>query len=569
MANFPKLPLLLAAAPFFSQLTDCGGGTETPKRRFDAPQAVAVAPWGDSLPPALHAFVADTENRALRAIDVEDRDVEDRLPTSRSLAALVPQTGAAGVAEAIWGIDRNRGELVRVDLETALTPTVSDWTFTGSGFELDDLSARPGRAATSAWTVTYREGIDRWEVESISGVQNELAKTGDSYTSDEKEVRFRIRRTVDGAQAAEGDQFTFTTDNGLEAIGIGTGGNAVNLAAAGLDGTDAVLALEGPGSLIAFDLESRLAHQTFGLSIGAIPAGMASTPDGTALWVADLGNPVLYRIDTSAAPGAWTIATVPMPLPMRELAITGDGARLFALAADADDVFVFALPDATPVDLVGRTPEIDPLRLGVAIRTLSAARMPVVMRGNDVPGYPVIVSTHAGNLFFLNGSSGCVDWSSRRGPSVTGIRFRDSATTSNPTFDFDVFEVTTCGGFIRNENWTLTFNGLLDAWEVTGSLSGKQQAVLREGETYTTDLGEITMRIVGDPSLPSDDGDQFIFSITDGISPLSVGSVPERPAYGVVGEGEDATEYAFVPASGSDTVSQVNVERRRVSRTYR
>lgn len=568
MASFPKLPLLFAAVPLIGQFSDCGGGTDTPPRRFDAPQAVAMAPWGDELPPALHAFVADTENRALRAIDVEDRDVEDRLPTGRSLMALVPHVGPAGTADAVWGVDRNLGELVRLDLETALTPTVGDVTFTGSGFELVDLSVRAGRAATATWTVTWRDGIDRWEVRTEAGVQAKLARTGVDYTSDEKEVSFRIRRTGDAAPT-DGDQFTFTTDNGLEVIALGSAANAVNLAAAGIDGSDAVLALEGPGSLIAFDLESRLSHQTFGLAAGAIPAGMASSPDGSALWVTDLGNPVLYRLDTSGDASTWTLGTFPMPLPMRDVAVTGDGSRLFVLAADADDIFVFALPDLVPIDLAGRTPEIDPLRLGVAIRSIAAARTPVLMRGNDVPAYPVLVTTHAGNVFFLNGATGCVDYSTRRGPSVTGIRFRDSALPSNPTFDFDSFDVTTCGGVVRNENWTLTYNGLLDAWEVTGSLSGRQEGLLREGELYRTDLGEITMRILGDNSLPSDDGDQFIFSITDGISPLRVGLVPERPAFGVVGEDEDATEYAFIPASASDVVTQVNVERRRVSRTYR
>jgi len=41
---------------------------------------------------------------------------------------------------------------------------------------------------------------------------------------------------------------------------------------------------------------------------------------------------------------------------MRDVAITGDGARLFALAAEADDIFVFAIPDMLPVDFNGLTP---------------------------------------------------------------------------------------------------------------------------------------------------------------------------------------------------------------------
>lgn len=529
---------------------------------------MVVAPYGEALPPHAYAFVADDNNRALRTLDLDEHDREQRLPTGRRLMSLVAHTGAGGTADLVWAVDRDSGEVVRFTLAEALLPTATAPVFTDAGapsdVEMSEVRVVPGRTPSSTWTVTWREGLNRWEVRSAAGVDEELAKTNDGYTADERAVKFEIRRTGD-APPTDGDVFTFETDNGLDVVAVTTTGKAVGLAAVGPD--TAILSTDSPGSLVAFNQVTGIAEQTFALAPGAIPAGMELAPDGTSLWIADLGNPLVYRLETVGPTAAWTLTAFPVPISMRDLAVTGDGLRLFTLAADADDVFVFSLPDVLPVDLLGITPEVDALRLRTAIRSISGARQPHVMKGSGVPAYPVLLTTHAGNVFFLNGSTGCADYSDLTGPRLTGIRYRDSALPSNPLFDVSAFDVTSCGGFIHNENWTLTYNGLLDAWEVEGSVTGKQFRLLYEEQEYVTDRGELTLKLTGDPQLPSDDGDQFIFSVTDGISPLRVGLIPDRPAFALVGS--DAHEVAVVANAASDNVVQFDVRRRRVTKTYR
>lgn len=557
--------MILAAAPLLAMPT-CEGDRKI-KRHFDAPQSVALAPYGTSLPPHPYAFVGDDNNRAIRTIDLDDRDLEKRLPTGRRLTALVAHTGAAGIADVIWSVDRDSGELLRFTLAEALTPTATAPVFAGAGSSDLELTVNviPGRTPTSTWTVTYRAGFDRWEVRSVSGVNDELVKTGKVYTADEKEVKFRIDNNGD-ADPVDGDTFTFDTDNGMDVVAVTTSGKGVGLIAVGPD--TAVLSTDSSG-LIAFSQATGLVEQSFALPAGAIPGGMELAPDGLSLWVSDLGNPLVHRLNTAGAPSTWFLESFPAPLAMRDVAIAGDGRRLFALAADADDIFVFSLPAVRPIDLLGKTPEVDALPMRSAIRGIAGARRPHVMRGSGVPGYPILLTTHAGNVFFVNGATGCADYSDLRGPRLTGVRYRDSALPSNPSFDLDSLEMTSCGGFVRNENWVLTYNGLLDAWEVEGSVTGKQQGLLNEGELYETDRGELTMRIAGDAELPSDDGDQFIFSVSDGLRPLLVGLIPDRPVFQTVGTGEDEVEFAIIANSASDSVAQVNVLKRRVTKTFR
>lgn len=559
--------MVLAAAPSILSIPDCEG-EDPPRRHFDQPLSVAVGPYGTSLPPNAFGFVVDDANRAIRTIDLDDKDLEQRLPTGRRLASPVPHTGAAGIVDTLWAVDRDSGEVVRFTLAEALDPTATAPVFDDQGAASDvemTVSVVPGRTPTSTWTVTYRETLKRWEVRSAAGVDEELAQTDDGYRADEKAIRFEIRQGDGDAPPTEGDTFTFDTDNGLDVVAVTTTGKGVSIA--GVSADKAVLATSSPASLVAFDLTSGLADAVFALPAGAIPGGMEVSADGAALWIADLGNPLVHRLNTAGAPATWTLESFPVSIPMRDLAVTGDGLRLFTLAADAEDVFVFALPDVRPVDLVGATPGADPLSLRTAIRSISGARQAHVMKGSGVPAYPILLTSHAGNVFFVNGSTGCVDYNDLRGPRLTGIRYRDAALTSNPSFDLDVFDVTSCGGFVTNENWTLTYNGLLDAWEVSGSVTGKQQGLMFENKVYTTDRGELTMRIVGDVELPTDDGDQFLFSVTDGVSPLQVGLLPDRPAFANVGS--DAHEIAIVGNAASDTVAQFDVRRRRVTKTYR
>lgn len=567
----PVLPLFVGTMALALLGADCDGRKKI-RRHFDAPVGVTINPYGVESPAHLHAFVSDPGNVAIRRIDLERRRVvEPRLPVGRTLGPLASHVGGGGVVDLLWGVDTQKGALVSIDPGAALTPTVSAVSFADMGavspLELVDLTVVPGRTGTQAWTVTYREGLERWEVTgSGSGTQRELAPPTGGYTSDDKEIRFSIRRTGDGLPT-EGDTFTFSTDNGVQVSAVIGTGLAVNLIA--VNDQVGLVSTAAP-ALTTFDLGTGALIATYPLPAGAIPGGMDVSPDGSAAYIADLGNPLVHRLNTVGPAATWVLETLPAEVPMRDVAVGGDGSRTFAMAADADAVFVYLTPGWTPLDFVGGEVGFDPVPFPSAIRRIASARLPVVMRGTGVPSYPVFVTTHAGNVFTLNGGTGCLDFASSRGARIGGLRFRDSSQPSGPQFVAESFNVNNCGGVTRNETFTLVYNGLIDAWEITGTLSGKQSGVLLEGQTYTTDRGEVTMLIQGNPDLPSDDGDTFFLTVSDGVAPLPLGLIPDRPHFfSLTRDDGIEIEYALVPNVASDTLSQVEVGRRRVVATYR
>ncbi len=557
-----------------------GCASEKPApRHFHAPAGIAVGPSGDASPPHLYGFVADPGSFSIRRIDLDRRELDSpRFPVGRTLGTLAAHVDDdTGTVDALWGIDVDLGQLVRIDTGRALDPVAESPEFQDVGptsdVALTGIDVDAGETPTQTWTVAYRETIARWEVHgSGTGIQKRLAKTGDRYRSDKDEVSFLIRQAGDGPPT-EGDTFTFVTDNGVEVANTVVNGRAVNVVAVtseiGIVSTENT-APPKPARLVAFDLATGETLVTYLLPNGTIPAGMELSPDGTALYVADMGSPTIHRLSIAGAPEAWTVDSLDVPVPMRDVAVSGDGTRVHLLAADAEDVFVHLASPWGAIDAVGSLPGVDPVRMPLSVRAIAGARRPHVMKGSGVPAYPVLVSTHGGGILFLNGATGCVDYVDSRGPRLTGSRFRDSALPSAPTFVEDAFEASPCGGRVLDETWTLVFNGALDAWEVTGSLSGKQVGVLVEGTPYTTDGGELTMRIDGSPDLPTDDGDTYFVSVTDGVRPLSVGSVPERAVFftRTSDDGEEH-EYALVSNVAGDSVSQINVGRRKVVETYR
>lgn len=545
-------------------------GQKAPKRHFDAPLSVAIGPYGEDADP--WAFVADASNLAVRRIDLRARKVvEPALPVGRPLTALALHVGPAGVVDRVWGVDRRNGALVHLDPVDALSPVAGTVTFTDAGpasaVDLDGLQVESGRTSTQTWTVTYREGLDRWEiVASGAGPQRELPRTGESFRSDEGEVRFRVVRTGD-APPTEGDTFTFQTENGVQVAAFLTTGGAMNVVR--VDDDHGVVSTVEPARLVAFHLDTGAEVASFSLPAGAIPGGMEVAPGGNALWVADLGNPLLHRLDTTGDPSAWTLSNRPIAVAARDVAVSGDDLRVFAMAADAADVFVYALPDWTPVDFTGATLGADPVPFRAATRAMAGARLPHVMRGTGIPSYPVLLTTHAGNLFAMHGGTGCIDFADPRGPRLQGVRFRNSATQSAPIFNDEAFEANRCGGVVRNETWTLVYDGLLGAWEVSGNVSGPQTGLLFEDLPYTTDRGEITMLIESNEEFPTDDGDTFFVSVIDGIAALPVGLVPGRPVFFTLDVDGTPVEYALVPNAAGDTLTQVDVGERRVRATYR
>ncbi|HVO29263.1 MAG TPA: hypothetical protein VMV18_00945 [bacterium] len=546
---------------------------KTPVRHFDAPAGIAVAPYrpegySAARPPLLYGFVADPGFNAIRRINLTDRGLtEPRFPVGRALSAVVSHTGASGVVDAIWGLDRSAGRLVRVDPAKALTPTFTAPTSSPACCTLDGITVKVATTATETWTVTYRASLQHWDVVgSGSGVQSHFARTNAEYQADNEAVRFFLHAN---SAPSDGDSFVFSTDNGVTESAVVNTGNGLNLVK--LDDNTALVSQDSPAQLIAFDLGSGAPLQYFGLPATASPGALEVSADSKAVYVSDLGNPVIYRLNTVGPVATWSLDTFPAPVPMRDLAATGDNGRLFAMAADADDVFVFETPDFIPVDFSALVPGFDPLRFPSTIRSLAAGRLVHGTHGSGTPTWPVLLTAHGGNAYVLLGGTGCIDFNDPVGARLTGLSFRDASLPSSPKFRSDLFEANRCGGVVHTETWSFIYDGLAKVWRAKGSFSGPQVGVLTEGVPYTTDRGEITLEIDGDAGLPTDDGDTFFLTVSDGVSLTNVQLVPGKPVFYQLPP--DATgrviERALIPNVASDSVSDVDLDNRRVVVTYR
>ena len=554
-------------------LSQCTSSPSIP-HHFDEPHAIAIAPFGPGAPAHLYGFVADPGHFAIRRLDLSSRKVvEPGLPVGRRLNSLIAHVGPSATADLLWGVDRDTGELVSVDPIAAQTPAVvSSPVFTDAGaasnVQMTDVKAKNGIAGTETWTATWRESMNRWQVVGASaGPQRNFAKTGDRYHTDLEEVYFTISQ--DGpAPPTEGDSFTFSTDDGVRTVAVTTSASGASLLAVNAD--VGLLASDTPPALTAFDLATGAAIQSWSLPAGAIPSRMELDSGGNAVYIADLGNPLVERLDVGDPSAAnWTFETFPAPVPLRDVAVTGDGLRLFGMAADSDSVFGFVLPEVLPLDFTGRTPGFDPLDFPGGIRALSGAHLPEVMRGTGVPAFPVLVASHAGNIFVMDGATGCLDFANSGGVQLLSIVFHDSSEPSAPKFDGTKFFPTRCGGLAKSETWTMSYDALVGAFRVRGTLSGEQTGLMYPNALYTTDRGELTMEVDDDPTAPVDDGDTYLLSIGSGVAPIQVGSLPDKPVFFTIPSGTVPIEYALVPDVEGDAVSEIDLYHRSIVATYR
>ena len=105
------------------------------------------------------------------------------------------------------------------------------------------------------------------------------------------------------------------------------------------------------------------------------------------------------------------------------------------------------------------------------------------------------------------------------------IVFDDVGNESNPDMLTDSatgrrVQMSSCGGVVRSEEWSVTYNEVYGDWEVEGVLSGIQANRAVEGERWVSDSGGISFTMVAG-SRPSSDGDNFNFYSDEGILRIS------------------------------------------------
>jgi hypothetical protein len=87
--------------------------------------------------------------------------------------------------------------------------------------------------------------------------------------------------------------------------------------------------------------------------------------------------------------------------------------------------------------------------------------------------------------------------------------------------------VNTCAGIAPTEQWHVTYDEVVQAWRVRGTLSGDQEALAYEDIRYLSDGGEVSF-MIRSGATPSQDGWRISFDVTAG-SAQSTGDLDNPP----------------------------------------
>jgi hypothetical protein len=444
----------------------------------------------------------------------------------------------------VEGLDGN-GEPLRVPLSST-EPVFVDSDGSGDGPSLEVLELRHGFTTTEDWTVEF-DG-ERWWVEgSRSGRQPSNLEPGKEYSTANKEVVLKLK-----GSATLGDRFEFRTDSGLVEHELG----GLPLSVYRAPGSETLVVglwddIADLGQLVFWDALAGAEIARVDLPAGAQPWRIRPGSEGE-LFVADASLPMVHRVVVdSADPAASLVEHIDVDgLPMDVAWVhvpedphVGDPGytHLFVALADHPRVDVYDLIGGAWLD---GNPEDDHLGgpvLQSPVVGLSPTRQAIRLQEENNLGVReddqvVAITTFDGQLQMLEGRSGCVAMD-RYGPRIRvinnseSIGFVDRGSVSNPYLYED--PVTSrkvvfpdCGGVVRNEVWTLTYDGVSGDWRVEGSVTGEQIGRAHEDERYVSDQGEVSFLILAGTS-PSSDGDTFKFAVEGGTLEIDTVLLPD------------------------------------------
>ena len=592
---------------------------------FDRPDAAVVldpldgGPFDDPV-----AFVASTGNGVITPLDLKHGTV---LADQLGGPFLTPRTIATGDMRqlgqlAVWAPDEERVTLFAADLSNDVLveapyvigldggepipsvlessePAFVDTDGSGDSATLGDITLRHGWTTTEDWTISF-DGDVWWVEGSRSGKQVQTAETGKDYRSDRRELSFKIE-----GSASSGDVFTLHTDTGL--LEYPLGGPVLGLS--NIPGEALLVAgvwdaAAETGDVQVFDPELGSVIGRVALPEGAQPWRFAFGADSTDLFVADAQRPAVYRVALDLAdPSASTYEEIETDGTVAAIAyVASEGNPDLAEPAYAH--LVVGLASQTRLDtldlLTGAWLDPNPLDgepQGIDVRSpiigLSTAPEPIRLQERNNAGvrkddYIVMLTTFDGAVRMVEGASGCLAIDSQGARLATSqgvevVKFTDRGDASNPTMYTDPDTLRSvifadCGGLVRPETWTLTFDGALGNWRVEGSVSGDQLGRAWEDQRYVTDQGTVSFLLLAGTS-PTTDGDTIRFAVGDGV--LVINSItsadgqstapfelPANPVAfpmrtGPTGGGWDAYQvemYALVPITESDLAVRIRME---------
>lgn len=603
IAHAPRLAALLLLV---------GCSTINPSATFlDGPYESAVLEGGPFADPV--GFVSNMRSGRIIPLDLKaGRYLSDSLASpflpprgiatgdQRQLGPLVPFS-PGGDDITVFAVDLSTGILIEApyilsvgdDIEIA-THTVSDPIFedvdgSGESVILEGLAGRDGRTTTEDWTLSF-DGELWWVTGSRSGRQGSPATPYRPYITDNHELEF----TVSG-DATLGDRIALSTDTGL--IEHDLDGSVLDihriadqpLIAAAVYDVDAA-----QSRISLFDMSTGTERGQIALPAGSQAWRLVSGATNTDLYVADAHRAAAYAIQLDLNdPAASVVTELETVAPLVDIAWVGDDgySNLFVALAGKNRVDVYDLllsewKDVNPYDSIdgGLNVHSPVIGFGTFDRPIALQEYTDWSVDVHVEKRVVVMTTLDGALMMMEGDTGCLV-RNRLGAYTAGP---DGSSTyeysgsANPSLSLslatgDAFQTIPCGGVLLNEDWTVTYDGIIGNWIVEGSRSGIQESRAYEDQRYISDEGALSFTILAG-TVPSLDGDRYSFSTDDGVLQLTsvdlsngIQRALEAPAPPVLftyrsgqqGGGWDVLQeypYALVPVLNNNLVLRVRLD---------
>jgi hypothetical protein len=458
------------------------------------------------------------------------------------------------------------------DSTTPSSPQSSQVVFTdhdssGDSAFLSEMTLSIGHTTTEDWTLTF-DGIS-WLVEgSRSGPQPD-ADFEEIYTSSNNEISLEITGT-----ASAGDQLSFSTDTGITELDIG----GIPLSFASL-GDQIIVSVWDPdtqlGGITVFSLSTKQ-------QIAHYPAPPDTQPwlisilDDDTLFISDAYNPTIYRFSFD---DDWIPISTEDIVQDMHILNNDDSSKLYV--GGVYSISRYDIDEQNWDDLNLLDPFSNSIRLFNPFQQFSSnslyTSLPTRQNAQEREDDLILLSLASGEIMLLEGESGCLSTTSE-GPSLadsdyvgsSAVSFYDEGVASTPSLTTDLYSseqisLNPCGGILKDETWSITFDGIQGDWEVKGSISGTQENRAHPHERYLTDRGELSFTIT-DGALQATDGDYFRFesrsnlllfsSITNNQGQLEA---LEHPMAGVFYQNNEIP-YAAIPLQGSDVVIRIDIE---------
>ena len=398
-----------------------------------------------------------------------------------------------------------------------------------SGATLADLRLRSGWTSTERWTISRGEEGVWWVQGSRSGRQERTARSGEPYESDFGALRF----TIEG-DAEFGDRFEFDTRSGI--IEHDLGGMPLSMALAPDQSVLAVVVhdrtLDRP-LVHWWDPASGSIAGTVLMPENAKPHRVAWSEDGERLFVADRGRSAVWvaqksqNLDPREIPLPWpTIDAAPLE--------SDDAALLYVVPTEARSVWMVDLDSGELVDINPLQAGIQGMPFNTPVEGIESIPMAYELPSVDDEGVreesrSVAVSLYEGEIVFMREGTGCLvpDELGPRTQEISQLSSRGDYSVSfdgvasapflqvNATNSRHVV-VHPCAGIAREEEWTLTFDSIVQGWRVVGSLSGEQENIAVEDQRYVSDDGAVSF-VIRAGGTTSRDGWVFQFSTFAGV----------------------------------------------------